>query len=664
MMLILIIITLVLILPSLNSAISGICQEPFNISFTKFDPQICNDNSSNLICYGPVSVSNGSLEITPDYRRNDPPATWQIGRVLYRQPVPAWPASFCSVFTIRILRDPTVIDSGDGMSFIIAQDNGPPPENSYGSYIGIFNESTEGVLHQVAIELDTWRNEWDIDDNHVAIDIKNVKYPIKVRSLSDIKIDLKSGKLITFQIEYDGWSKNLHVSAAYAGDPLVNFLSHSIKMKKTVPSSVFMGFTASTGPLVETHQLLAWNLSIVELPNKSLEDPKEKKLYFTLFITTGGLILIGMMCIPIGMRIRKRKKEKMMRRQDIETFIAAAKGPKLIPYRKLSKATRNFSKDNLLGTGGFGSVYKGVLSSNPPLTIAVKKVSSTSRQGEKEYLAEICTIGRLRHKNLVQLQGWCHEHGELLLVYEFMPNGSLDRYIGKRCKSLDWPTRYNILQGLASALLYLHEECDNPVVHRDVKPNNVMLDAQYVAHLGDFGLAKLLHNETAITTKIAGTPGYVAPEVSFTGRATLGSDVYSFGMVILEVVCGQRKKGLFDENGLVDEVWEFREKGDLLDCVDKRLENKYDPKQAQRVLTLGLACLHPDYLFRPGMRKAVQIFVNPNEPIVGLPETRPDSICLTLNSSSTSNNIIRDKASLESTHDEITISMHHELHQI
>ena len=139
-------------------------------------------------------------------------------------------------------------------------------------------------------------------------------------------------------------------------------------------------------------------------------------------------------------------------------------------------------------------------------------------------MAEICTIGRLCHKNIVQLQGWCHEKDQLLLVYEYMPNGSLDRFIGKG-GFLDWNTRYKILNGLASALVYLHEESGNPVVHRDVKPNNVMLDSDYNAHLGDFGLARLLQNENAVTTMIAGTPGYLAPEVSFTGRARVQGKV-------------------------------------------------------------------------------------------------------------------------------------------
>lgn len=270
----------------------------------------------------------------------------------------------------------------------------------------------------------------------------------------------------------------------------------------------------------------------------------------------------------------------------------AASGPQVFTYQKLSKATKGFSKDNLLGTGGFGSVYKGVFYDSAT-TVAVKQINVTSKQGmfsvlssldymqmwchtvikisnyievfiipgQKEYLAEICTIGCLWHKNLLQLLGWCYDGEKLLLVYEYMPNGSLDKYIGKIF--LDWDTRFKILSGLESSLVYLHEECGNPIVYRDIKPNNVMLDTKYNAHLGDFGLARLLQNENFVTTMVAGTPGYLAPEVSYTGRATPESDVYSFGMVVLEVVCGRRSKGIMDENSLVDKVWSSYENGTL-----------------------------------------------------------------------------------------------------
>ena len=233
-------------------------------------------------------------------------------------------------------------------------------------------------------------------------------------------------------------------------------------------------------------------------------------------------------------------------------------------------------------------------------------------------MAEICTIGRMRHKNIVQLQGWCHEGVNLLLVYEFMPNGSLEyRFIGK--EFLDWRTRYKILTGLASALLYLHEECGNPVVHRDIKPNNVMLDSDFDAHLGDFGLARMHQNDASVTTTLAGTPGYLAPEIGFIGKATPESDVYSFGMIVIEVVCGKRAKGIMDEHSLLGHVWNLYGESVLLECVDQKLEGKFDEEQVKRTLIVGLACLQPDSMFRPKMRNVVKILMNPNEPIMNLP---------------------------------------------
>ena len=236
----------------------------------------------------------------------------------------------------------------------------------------------------------------------------------------------------------------------------------------------------------------------------------------------------------------------------------------------------------------------------------------------------------------MKLQGWCSEGENLLLVYDYMQNGSLDHFIGKG--SLNWQTRHKILTGLASALLYLHEECGNPFVHRDVKPNNVMLDSNHDAHLGDFGLARLLKNEGSVTTNLNGTLGYLAPELSFTGRATPESDVYSFGMVVLEVTCGKRLNWLKQGNSFVDSVWNLHSQNALLECVDQRLENKFDEEEAKRALMVGLACMHPDSLFRPRMRKVVNIFQNPNEPLMELPGVRPTGVYVSVSSSTSASN--------------------------
>ncbi|CAL5359738.1 unnamed protein product [Camellia sinensis] len=474
--------------------------------FTFLSPNSCT-NGANLICSDSATASNDTLDVTSDHQQQqprDPPPINQIVLVLYKYPVIGWPAYICTTFSIRILTDPNSEGAGDGMSFVLAQDAAPSPPNSFGSFLGIFDQSTQDVVHQLAIEFDTYKNEFDPDDNHIAIDTVSVEKPVAVKSLNSTGINLKSGREITVRVEYDGWTKNHQIYVGYNGDPLVSFLNHTMKLQHTVPSSVSAGFTAGTGTLSETHQVLAWNFTSIELPNKSLGTENNLVVKIAVAVIY-GLLFLAILALPFVLRALRIRKEMLARKVDIEVMIAAANGPQLFSYKKLSKATRNFSKDNLLGTGGFGSVYKGVMS-KPPTTIAVKKINATSKQGEKEYLAEICTISCLRHKNLLQLQGWCHDHDQLLLVYEYMPNGSLDHFVDEDNTFLDWATRYKVLLGLASALVYLHEECGNPVVHRDVKPNNVMLDSEYNAHLGDFGLARLLQNEASVTTRIVGTP--------------------------------------------------------------------------------------------------------------------------------------------------------------
>ncbi|XP_041022758.1 probable L-type lectin-domain containing receptor kinase S.5 [Juglans microcarpa x Juglans regia] len=614
--------------------------EPMSFSFTSFNQESCN--TGQLICMGSVTASDGYLSITPDPQQGKGNSTSQplplnnVGRVLYSHPLLAWPAIISTTFTIRISAFSNSTASGDGMAFVFAPDHSHSPPDSYGSYLGLLNRSPPGgVVRQLAVELDTSMNDFDPDGNHIGIDTTSIIHPFAAKSLNSTGIDLKSGRDIKCKIDYDGLSNMLLVSVGYSGNPLVNVLSRSIVMSDTVPSSVFVGFTASTGTFPESHQVIDWAFTSVPLSfpslNKSLEKYDKIKTVSVIVAPIFMALLIIVICVfPSLLRKLKKRVKKL---EDIESRSRnAANLPKMYTYKQLSKATHNFSKENLLGRGGFGSVYKGTIF-DPPKTIAVKKISATSKQGEREYMAEICTIGRLRHKNLVQLQGWCHKREHLLLVYEYMPNGSLDCFIG--IGFLDWKTRYNILTGLASALLYLHEECGNPVVHRDVKPNNVMLDSDYNAHLGDFGLARLLENDASVTTVLAGTPGYLAPEVGYTGKATPVSDVYSFGMVVLEVVCGRRSKGIRGETSLVDYVWNSYGKNELLEVADRMLEGEFDEEEVKRTLILGLACLHPDSMFRPKMRKVVQILLNPNEPLIKLPETRPTGVYISVSSSAT-----------------------------
>jgi serine/threonine protein kinase len=284
--------------------------------------------------------------------------------------------------------------------------------------------------------------------------------------------------------------------------------------------------------------------------------------------------------------------------------------PHRFSYEELNVATNGFSSDELLGAGGFGRVYRGKLPNE--MEIAVKCVSHDSKQGLREFMAEISSMGRLQHKNLVQMRGWCRKGNELMLVYDYMPNGSLDKLLFENSKGvLNWSQRYRILKGVAAGLLYLHEEWEQRVVHRDVKASNVLLDADLDGRLGDFGLARLYdHGKHPQTTKVVGTLGYLAPELTRTGKATTNSDVYSYGALLLEVACGRRPvepNRCSEELVLVEWVWGFEEDGIILEAADRRLRGEYVVEEMETVLKLGLLCSHPNPDYRPNMRHVLQI---------------------------------------------------------
>uniref|UniRef100_A0ACD5UYI1 Uncharacterized protein n=1 Tax=Avena sativa TaxID=4498 RepID=A0ACD5UYI1_AVESA len=289
-------------------------------------------------------------------------------------------------------------------------------------------------------------------------------------------------------------------------------------------------------------------------------------------------------------------------------------GPHRFSYKDLYYATQGFKSDNLLGVGGFGKVYKGVLPKSK-LEIAVKRVSHDSRQGMKEFVAEVVSIGRLQHSNLVQLLGYCRRKGQLFLVYEYMPNGSLDKYLyhrdnTSRLPTLNWTQRFRIIRGVASGLLYLHEEWEKVVIHRDVKASNVLLDGEMNARLGDFGLSRLYdHGIDPQSTQVVGTIGYLAPELACTGKVTPFVDVFAFGIFILEVVCGQRpiEQDIREEKPmLLDRVLEHWHNESLIEIVDSKLAGDYDVNEVYLALKVGLLCSHPFMDARPTMRQVIQ----------------------------------------------------------
>ncbi|XP_068643365.1 cysteine-rich receptor-like protein kinase 10 [Aristolochia californica] len=288
----------------------------------------------------------------------------------------------------------------------------------------------------------------------------------------------------------------------------------------------------------------------------------------------------------------------------------------------LEIATDNFSEENLLGHGGFGPVYKGRLANGQE--IAVKKLSVDSRQGHEEFMNEVKFLVRVQHRNLVTLLGCCAHGREKALIYDYLPNKSLDKFLFDKMKSgsLDWSKRFEIIFGVARGLLYLHEESPLRIIHRDIKASNILLDNQLNPKISDFGMARLFAaDDTHVNTfKIAGTHGYMAPEYALHGYLSVKSDVFSYGVLVLEIVSGWKNydRRLPDESGdLLSYAWKLFEGGKALELVDNSLDT-YDESQAAFCVQLGLLCCQANIADRPDMN-AVNLMLSSDSFILPKP---------------------------------------------
>jgi serine/threonine protein kinase len=402
-------------------------------------------------------------------------------------------------------------------------------------------------------------------------------------------------------------------------------------------STPLQPFSTLLIPLISLPPLPSIKFISQNPPSTSFPSSKQKKRRLIL------PVLISIVLISVGSSLGvlffKKKLWRQLHLVDVSRNIAPysfddleglSKGPHKFSYKELKIATDSFNQQNLLGRGGFGSVYKGTLR-DTGVMIAVKKIDQNSKQGGREFFAEVSIISRIKHRNLVQLQGWCCERGQLMIVYDYMPNKSLDKILfhDHEAEIIDftWDLRNNVLIGVASALAYLHEEWEQCVVHRDVKPSNVMLDQDFNPRLGDFGLARLITpTKNAQTTMLAGTIGYMAPELATTCKATTNSDVFSFGILALEVVSGRHcfdTKVPEEEMILLDWVWKCYENEELFKVVDAKLMfNTLEKERIRMALVLGLLCTHPDPNARPTMGYVRQVLAG-NANLPALPLHKP-----------------------------------------
>ncbi|XP_054796091.1 cysteine-rich receptor-like protein kinase 43 isoform X1 [Prosopis cineraria] len=334
---------------------------------------------------------------------------------------------------------------------------------------------------------------------------------------------------------------------------------------------------------------------------------------FIIGIVIGGLMLFLILLIALFAWIRPRKSPKRVPKGDI-TGISQLKAPVNYNYKDLKSATKNFSLENKLGEGGFGAVYKGTLKNGK--VVAVKKLTlRQSKRVEEEFESEVKLVSNVHHRNLVRLLGCCSRGNKRILVYEYMEKTSLDRFLfGKNKGSLNWKQRYDIILGTARGLAYLHEEFHVCIIHRDIKTNNILIDDDLQPKIADFGLARLLpEDKTHLNTRFAGTLGYTAPEYAIHGQLSEKVDVYSYGVVILEIISGRRNNEL-NVNGaaegefLLQQAWKLYKRGIHIELVDDTIDpNDYDVEEVKKIIEIGLLCTQGSVEIRPKMSEVVAL---------------------------------------------------------
>lgn len=588
--------------------------------------------ASNLSLIGHARIDPPVIRFTNDSEQ------FSIGRAFHPFRIPFKPSnstnvttSFSTQFVFSIL--PEIATSpGFGLAFVLSNTTSPPGAIN-GQYFGLFSSAPRTEAPLFAVEFDTGRNTEfnEVDDSHVGIDLNSV--------LSDrtetagyydsnstfVNVNMRSGQNIHVWIEFNGPENEINVTIMPAGmpRPARTLLSYKNPLiANYIGPEMFVGFSASKTEWVEVQRLLAWSFSdegvardinttgfpVFRAPNPGSSSLSKGAV---AGITVGCVVAVVAALFSVYWFWWKRRRDAD-EDDDIEDW-EMEYWPHRYSYEELSLATKAFSNEELLGSGGFGKVYKGTLANN--MEVAVKCVNHDSKQGLREFMAEVSSIGRLQHKNVVQLRGWCRKGNELMLVYDYMPNGSLNKWIFDRPKNLlSWGGRRRVLADVAEGLSYLHHGWDQVVVHRDIKSSNVLLDSDMRGRLGDFGLAKLYtHGQVPNTTRVVGTLGYLAPEVVTLASPTAASDVYSFGVVVLEVACGRKPLETSvedeDEEVLIDWVRHKYVKGRILEVADKRIKEEYDVEEMEAVLKLGLSCCHPDPNRRPTMKEVTAILL-------------------------------------------------------
>ncbi|MCO5567983.1 hypothetical protein L7F22_021679 [Adiantum nelumboides] len=527
-------------------------------------------------------------------------------------------------------------DSGDGIAFVVTTDNKPPP-NSTGGFLGLMPEKPPKRHQQsMALEFDTYQNlQVEIADpraSHIGIDIFSLASVKPVLNAADPShpLYLYRNSNITAWLSYNASTPLIQVWAAnssrhkHPAFPILRIVQNLSQVFEN-HTIIYVGITAPSGNNSQATILYSWNFTI-EREWNSTASPHLALPWIAIIVVVSAIVLLVIIFAACGVhrKIPKKPKAEVPGNLSDSVFVTQ------YGYHRLRRASKNFSLESMIGRGAFSIVYKGVLEDGT--VVAIKRISGHNiLVGAEVFAHEMRIISKVKHKNLLKLKGWCYERGEAMLVFKYMPKGSLQDYLfrGNRSRPqdlLDSEARFKIILDVATGLQHLHHGvlASGFILHRDVKPANVLLTDKMEAKLGDFGLACLIRHDQIVTCSTAvGTVGYIAPELLQSGQVTKKVDVYSFGVLALVVACGRMPLDVGSStcSSLVEWVQFQNQNASILDALDPILMELATSPNAPAhgganigdwrcVLHLSLLCCQEDPTMRPGMTEVLQTLEN------------------------------------------------------
>ncbi|WRX17381.1 Legume lectin domain - like 3 [Theobroma cacao] len=611
-----------------------------HISFTNFsldDPRVTSD--VKLLGSAKLSMEKGAVQIPDESDAFD--LRHQAGRAIYSSPVRLFdphtstPASFQSTFAFQFTNSSNASrdmlnHGGSGLTFIMVPDEftvGRP-----GPWLGMLNDACQEDYKAVAIEFDTHQNPQfgDPNDNHVGLNLGSIVSTTTIDA-SDFGVILNDASVHRAWITYDGprrWM-DIHLGSDGGDYPSKPIFSGSLDLSPHLNEYMFVGFSASTGNMTQIHNVLSWNFTatsqaFLRIPSeetceseiilqksdaaqrtqkRSNREPPSSFLIFIAVAVLALAIMIGFFCSRRG----KNDNSKLNALPEKTQRPRPPNKPRRFTFSEVSTATRSFSEAEILGSDARGVYYRGKLPNG--CQVAIKRLSAqflNSQQGldRRRLLKEIGAMSRVRHPNLVPIRGWCHDNREMMIVYDFFTNGSLDKWLFG-VGVLPWTRRFKAITDVAEALSFLHSK---QLAHKNMKTSSVFLDVSFRAVLGDFGMVL-----SATESK------------KFEAAVSQTADVFEFGIFMLEVVSGRGKldpEVNQEERDLVDFAWRMHMKDEKVKVVDGRMGSLVNLEQAIRVLDIGLLCTLNESKGRPTVEEVVE-FLSMERQIPELPASRP-----------------------------------------